>query len=76
MFGLYFFLSDVTNLFDVHLIFVHGKVAGCFAAREKKKEAEENVEDVKINFLINVHRGRLKILLTCFSILCLLIITR
>ena len=45
MFGLYLFLSDVTKLFDVHLIFVRGKVAGCFTARE----AEE--EDVKIRLL-------------------------
>jgi hypothetical protein len=42
------------NLFDVHLIFVRGNFAGCFAAREKeeeKEEEEENVEDFKIRLL-------------------------
>jgi len=36
MFGSYFFLNDVTKLFDFHLIFVRGKVAGCFTATEEE----------------------------------------
>jgi len=47
MIALYLFLSDTTNLFDVHLIFMRGKVAGCFTAREE----EEEEEDVKIRLL-------------------------
>jgi len=48
MFALYLFLSDITNLFDVHLIFLRGNVAGCFTAREEEEEEEE---DVKIRLL-------------------------
>jgi hypothetical protein len=37
MFGLYFFLSEAMNFFDVHLIFLRGKVVDCFTAKERRR---------------------------------------